>query len=399
MTSFLFLKVPEHRRALEVLSQGGEGRFVGSAVRDSLLGCAISDFDIATTHAPNAVFGLFAPYAQHVVKTGIAHGTVTVHMDGYVYEITTLREDLACDGRNARVQYTQSWEKDASRRDFTFNALYVDAGGTLYDYHGGVQDLNDGVVRFIGDPQKRIAEDYLRILRFFRFTARYGHGHVDDASLKACLTYKEDLLRLSRERIATELTKLMTGPLLDKVVSIWTQQGFWERLGGCVPQSSERWFSLFELSQASGLQADFLTQMYSLYGSVMPSFILPRAHQTFYKLLSDPIPSFQDENDLLDLWSTLLSEGSFGLLWSRLWLTLADLNQWPLSTRVRCLKRIKADGARTPLPFPISGEDIVALGVSGPLVGEVLSQARTLWQTSRGAASREALLAHIEKKL
>lgn len=399
MTSLPFLQSPEHRRVLEILSIGGEGRFVGSAVRDSLLGGAISDFDVATTHHPDVVCKLFGPYAQHVVKTGIAYGTVTIHMGGHVYEVTTLREDTACDGRHAHVQFTQSWEKDAARRDFTFNALYVDVGGTLYDYYGGVQDLRDGVVRFIGDPEQRIVEDYLRILRFFRFAARYGHGRFDDAGLKACLAYKDDLRRLSRERVAAELSKLMTGPLLDRVVSLWTEEGFWQLLGGCVPQSPERWFSLFDLTKASGLQADFLTQMHALYGCVMPSFILPRADQTFYKLLLKPIPPFKDEDDLLILWPTILSEGSFDVLWARLWLTLSDLEQWSLDMRAGCLKRIKADGARTPLPFPISGEDVMALGISGALVGQIIVKARSFWQSSRGSVSKDDLLAYIREGL
>ena len=399
MFSFAALRTPEHKRVLEILAQGGEGRFVGSAVRDSLLGRPIADFDVATTHRPDAVCNLFVPYAKHVVKTGVSHGTVTIHMDHHVYEITTLREDMSCDGRHARVQFTASWEKDAARRDFTFNALYVDAAGTLYDYHDGVSDLENGVVRFIGNPDQRIAEDYLRILRFFRFASRYGHGNFDEASLNACLAHKDDLTRLSRERVANELAKLMTGPLLDKIVALWLDHRFWERLGGHAPQTPKRWFALFELSKASGLQVNFLTHMRGLYGEGMPSFVLPRTDQTFYKLLSQFIPPFSDENDLLALWPTLLADAPFDVLWGRLWLTLSDRDAWSFDMRARCLQRLKEEGAHDPLPLPLSGDDIKALGISGSDVGLVLAKVRALWQTSRASISRDELLDHVKKNL
>lgn len=191
---------------------GDEGltRYVGGAVRDDLLNLPVNDIDLATRLQPQQVITRLEAAGIKAVPTGIAHGTVTAVPDGHTYEVTTLRRDVATDGRRATVAFTTDWEDDAARRDFTINALFADPrSGELFDYFDGVEDLLARRVRFIGDPLTRIAEDHLRILRFFRFYARFGRGEPDAQALEACAARANDLMALSRERIADELLKLL----------------------------------------------------------------------------------------------------------------------------------------------------------------------------------------------
>lgn len=191
----------------------GATRFVGGCVRDTLLGLPVSDVDLATRLPPREVMERLAAARIKAVPTGIAHGTVTAVIAGKPVEVTTLRRDVATDGRRATIAYTDDWREDAARRDFTINALFADPVTLqVHDYFGGEEDLAARRVRFIGDPLVRIAEDHLRILRFFRFFARFGAGEADGEALAACEARANDLMALSRERIADELTKLLALP-------------------------------------------------------------------------------------------------------------------------------------------------------------------------------------------
>lgn len=203
----------------------GSARFVGGCVRDTLLGLAIADIDIATLHEPAAAMARLTDAGIRVVPTGIAHGTVTAILPGGPIEVTTLRRDVSTDGRHAIVAFADDWREDAARRDFTMNALYADpATGEVFDWFGGLADLAARRVRFIGDPLRRIAEDHLRILRFFRFHARFGDD-VDDAGLSACTARANDLMALSRERIAAELLKLLVAPGAVAVTALMVERG------------------------------------------------------------------------------------------------------------------------------------------------------------------------------
>jgi poly(A) polymerase len=195
---------------IAVLGGGETVRIIGGAVRDTLLGLQASDIDLATRLTPQDVIDRLTAAGIKAVATGLAHGTVTAITAGGPVEITTLRRDVSTDGRRATIAFTDDWREDAARRDFTINALAADPEtGTVFDYFNGLEDLDAGRVRFIGDPLQRIAEDHLRILRFFRFHARFGKGQPDDAAIEACSLRANDLMALSRERIAAELLKTL----------------------------------------------------------------------------------------------------------------------------------------------------------------------------------------------
>jgi poly(A) polymerase len=207
---------------------GDEGltRYVGGAVRDDLLGLKVSDVDLATRLRPQQVVERLEAAGIKAVPTGIDHGTITAVSAGHPVEVTSLRRDLSTDGRHATVAYTDDWQEDAARRDFTINALSADPiTGELYDYFGGLDDLAARRVRFIGEPLERIAEDHLRILRFFRFHARFGSGEPDTAALAACTRRANDLMALSRERIADELLKLLCVADPAPTVAIMLEHG------------------------------------------------------------------------------------------------------------------------------------------------------------------------------
>ncbi len=207
-------------------STEGETRLVGGAVRDTLAGQEVKDIDLATRLAPSEVLARLEKARIKAVPTGIAHGTITAVLSSGAVEVTTLRRDVSTDGRRATIAYTDDWREDAARRDFTINALYADPEtGEIFDYFGGVDDLAAGVVRFIGEPLQRIAEDHLRILRFFRFHARFGKGAPDAASLAACAVRSNDLMALSRERIADELIKLLAFPEPVETVRLMLAHG------------------------------------------------------------------------------------------------------------------------------------------------------------------------------
>jgi poly(A) polymerase len=233
-------------------AKSGDTRYVGGCVRDTLLGLAVSDVDLATRLTPQQVIECLAEARIKSVPTGIAHGTVTAVVSGKPVEVTTLRRDVATDGRRATIAYTDDWREDGARRDFTINALFADPVTLqVYDYFGGEADLAERRVRFIGDPLTRIAEDHLRILRFFRFFARFGAGEADGEALAACTARANDLMALSRERIADELTKLLALPAPVEAVRLMTDRGILrpvlpeiglegvERLARLVPREAE----------------------------------------------------------------------------------------------------------------------------------------------------------------
>ena len=234
---------------------GEEARVVGGAVRNTLLGEPIGDIDLATTAEPEVVVRRLTDAQFRVVPTGIEHGTVTVVGDGRSFEVTTLRRDVETFGRHATVAFGRDWKADAERRDFTMNALSLGADDTLHDYVGGFADLKARRVRFIGDPARRIAEDYLRILRFFRFHAAYGHGALDPEGLHACIAGRAGLGQLSRERVRMELLKLLVAPHAVPTVAVTSETGLLVQVLGGVPDLAG-FANMAKVEAAAGLAAD-----------------------------------------------------------------------------------------------------------------------------------------------
>jgi poly(A) polymerase len=215
---------------LAVMSALGESRFVGGAVRNALLGAPVVDIDIAVPMPPTEALARLRSKGIKVVETGLDHGTVTAITGHHAFEITSLRRDVETDGRHAKVAFTDDWAADAARRDFTINALYASADGEVFDYATGGEDLIAGKVRFMGDPRTRIAEDYLRILRLFRFHAWYGKGEVDAEGLRAAAEARDKLKTLSGERVAKELLRLLEAKHPAPILGIMAATGILSEL-------------------------------------------------------------------------------------------------------------------------------------------------------------------------
>lgn len=260
-------KMQGMRRVLKALdADAGMTRYVGGAVRDELLGLPVSDIDLATRIPPEEVIRRLEKAKIKAVPTGVDHGTVTAVSDGHPFEITTLRRDVTTDGRRATVAFTDDWKEDAARRDFTINALSADpVTGEIFDYFGGLPDLQQRHIRFIGDPIQRIAEDHLRILRFFRFHARFDAKAPDAAALEACTVRANDLMALSRERIADELSKLLGMADPSSTIKIMLDRGI---LKPVLPEISQDRLAKVQAviagERASGIEPDWLRRLAAL---------------------------------------------------------------------------------------------------------------------------------------
>ena len=258
-----WLREPPLSKLLDALNRDGEeARVVGGAVRNALIGEPVGEVDLATTALPDEVSRRAAAAGFRIVPTGIEHGTVTVILDGRSYEVTTLRKDIETFGRHAKVAFGRDWKADAERRDFTMNALSA-ANGTVHDYVGGLADLRARRVRFIGDAGKRIAEDYLRILRFFRFHAAYGQGAPDADGLAACIAGRAGLDHLSRERVRMELMKLLVARHATPAMAVMAEAGLLVTVLGGVPDLAS-FSNMAKVETALGLAPDAVRRLGAL---------------------------------------------------------------------------------------------------------------------------------------
>jgi poly(A) polymerase len=256
-------------RLIDVLDRDGEeARVVGGAVRNTLIGSPVHEVDLATTAMPEEVVRRVKAAGFKPVPTGIDHGTVTVVVDKHPFEVTTLRTDVETDGRRAKVAFGRDWKEDAERRDFTMNALSAARDGTVFDYTGGLDDLAARRVRFIGDPHRRIVEDYLRILRFFRFHAAYGPGgHPDPDGLAACIAGRDGLDQLSRERVRAEIMKLLVAPHAVPTLIAMADAGLALRIFGGVTYLAS-FENMTKVEATVGLDASPLRRLGALAVSV-----------------------------------------------------------------------------------------------------------------------------------
>jgi len=378
-------------------------RFVGGCVRDSVLSRQIRDIDIATPDEPGVVVEKLSSAKIKVVPTGLAHGTVTAVVDGQPFEITSLRKDTACDGRHAAVEFTTDWTEDASRRDFTFNALSMRQDGTLFDPFGGVADAQAGRVRFVGDPGDRIQEDYLRILRYFRFLALYGKYDPDRDIIEACATHQDGLASLSVERVRDEFMKLLNAPdptlsltamaeagalkvvaqdtevdlSLDRLINAETALGN-DRNG---MDWVRRWVFLFGQSATDVAQRMKASRKNAL--RIQDCFAASVAAAT----VAGPI----DLNRFLYVFADGGGAGNAaveGVVIAHARSEGAGSYDWAsLLDKARTWTRVQ---------FPLTGADVQALGVSeGPKIGTLLKAVEQEWVDGGFEASRKDLRARL----
>jgi poly(A) polymerase/tRNA nucleotidyltransferase (CCA-adding enzyme) len=373
-------------------------RIVGGAVRDALLELPVADADLATILLPQEVISRAATLGLKTVPTGIDHGTVTVIAEGRPFQVTTLRRDIETDGRRAVVKFTKDWKKDAARRDFTMNALYCDMHGNVLDPLGGMPDLRAGQVRFVGSAEDRIQEDYLRILRFFRFFAWYGAGRPDAEGLKACAKLKAGLAMLSAERVWMELKRLLSAP--DPVRALlWMRKT--EVLQKILPESwgIDAIPRLIAAEGAEEWQPDPLLRLEAILpphrariDALIERLRLSRAEAG--RLLAwAGAPEIDAEVAERELALLLYRAGSEATI-DRLRLAIAremEQGNEDALTHLRGLIRF-AKGWQRPV-LPVSGKDLVAEGFEpGPDVGKRLRELEERWVESGFALSREALL-------
>lgn len=371
-------------RVLALLNADGEeARVVGGAVRNALLGVGIGDIDIATTALPDEVIRRARSAGIKSVPTGLAHGTVTLVIDGEPFEVTTLREDVETFGRKANVAFGRDWAADARRRDFTINGLSSGADGVVHDHVGGLDDIAARRVRFIGDPDRRIAEDYLRILRFFRMHATYGAGAPDRDGLLACIRGRAGLVSLSAERVRTEMLKLvMAGGAPEALVAMEDAGLLLAVLGGVAYRAA--FAAMVAIERALECPPDRVCRLGALAVAISEDA----------KRLSQRLRLTNDETKALD---------SMGHRW---WRLTAEMDEPTAQRRlyriggVRYRDRLMLAWARagmhadderwrahatlperwTPPVFPLKAADFTARGIArGPQLGRALGLAEDAW--------------------
>lgn len=405
---------PETQALIAALTaDGAEVRFVGGCVRDAVLRRPIKDVDIATHDPPQRVLALLDEAGIHAIPTGLAHGTVTAVIGKAHYEITTLREDVETFGRHARVAFTDDWVIDAARRDFTMNAMFADTQGRIYDPFGGLQDLSAGVVRFVGDPMKRLEEDVLRLLRYFRFHAHYGRTSLDIHALAACRKMAPRLTDLSGERVAGELLRLLQAPdpagalllmngegILHHVlpeakrfgrlrVLVWLETRAMIR-PTIAPDPIRRLAIVLDTNEAgakavaerlklSNAQRDRVMAIAAPKIDIAVEMDMAALRRALYRLGPDLV-----RDQTLNAWAE--SRFNFERLSSeesRRWLSMLDeIDTW------------------RPVSLPVRGADAIALGVKrGPAIGSALAEVERWWTESDFRPGREECLDKLREAI
>ena len=395
-----WLRSEHTQRVLRILEDGGfEARVVGGAVRNALMGRPIKDIDIATTAEPNSILELAQTNGLKAIATGIAHGTVTVISGGIPYEVTTLRKDVSTDGRHAVVAFTDDWLADAQRRDFTINAMFCDRHGKLFDPVNGLSDIVARQVRFVGQPRKRIEEDYLRSLRFFRFFAEYGQGQPDRSALADIVSCRNGLKQLSAERIRQEFLKILVAPRAVEIIQVmhefgllhfvlpvvprlshfarlcgsYKQSGAVIRLaviGVCTHEDSKRLAQHLRLSNA---EADVLEHVATVYSELRKAPSVKLARNWLYN----------EGKVLFDARVSAMHSSSFRQLADPTWTEVSEL---PINWQ--------------PPEFPLSGRIAIELGAApGPDLGRQLSSIKEHWVANDFEPPKEELIAMLKSQI
>jgi len=394
-----WLSWPETQELIKAFSAHNEGlRFVGGAVRDALLQRPVTDVDAATPLTPNDVMALLSAADIQAIPTGINHGTITAVIGKKHFEITTLRKDVATDGRHAQVEYTDDWQEDAKRRDFTMNALYLSPAGQLTDYFGGAQDAKEGRVKFIGDAPARIREDYLRILRFFRFFAHYGKTTPDNEALKACAAAAAHIERLSAERIQHEMLKLLSAPKSYHAIEFMIEHGVFMPTFGVTLANAKILARLEEMTTAFAqnvsvaaklltlvANSEALAKRWKLSNELAEGMkILQMLHANISVSLS-----FPQQKKFIRRYGNDTFTQAVMLVW-------AEGDEMISKGHPYHAMLVLARQWQAP-KFTVSGKDLQALGIEeGKRIGEILRELEEAWEAADYKTSKEELLARVK---
>jgi poly(A) polymerase len=397
---------PATQAVLAALNKSGAtARFVGGCVRDALRGRAVGDIDIATDAAPEAVMAALRAAGLKAIPTGLAHGTITAIADHRPFEITTLRHDVETDGRHARVAFTDDWAADAARRDFTMNALFMDADGTLYDPCGGLKDAKAGRVRFVGEPARRLDEDVLRLLRYFRFFAHYDRLPADQAALAACRAAAPRLPGLSGERVRQELLKLLAAPDPGGACALMAEAEVFPHV---LPEATAlpRLLALPALERRSGARRDPLLRLAALIevGPVGAEQVAARLRfsnmekSRLVALCAPELPMFAEMSGamrdlILYRMGGPLTRDLALLAWAKE--KAAEETATGGADDQAYVRLIAAADCWRPRSFPLKGDDALKLGLTGAAVGRALAAVEDWWIEQGFAPGREACLARL----
>lgn len=398
-------------------ANGAEARFVGGCVRDALAKRPVHDVDIATTSLPETVMALLKHAGIRVIPTGIEHGTVTAIIGSQQYQITTLREDVATDGRRATVAYTEDWFADARRRDFTINAMTATLDGDVYDPYNGIADLAHGRIRFIGKALDRIAEDHLRILRFFRFQATHGRPPADKEALSACRKTADKLTTLSGERVQGEMRRILGTLGIPDTLLMMRGEGVLQQI---LPETTEigRLRGLVWLTtraiKLDTVSMDWLRNLAAALppqpaGSVVEEISerwkLSGKDQTRLKQITTPLDLEPDASSrsiekYLYIHGAELVRDRALLQWATEVGMEARLPTQRTAAWTSLLERTEEWDPSTIPTFPLNGEHVLSYGIEpGPQVGDVLSQVKEWWCDGGFSADLEECLRNLEKTI
>lgn len=375
-----WLPINDIKRIITIL---GNAKIVGGCVRDILLKRKLSDFDLATPLLPEEVLSKMQKQKVKCIPTGLKHGTVTSVLNGHHYEITTLRKDIKTFGRRAEVEYVSSWQEDSERRDFTINAMYLGLDGTLYDFHNGRNDLKTKLVKFVGSPEKRIVEDYLRVLRYFRFIAYFGVKHLDLPSYKACVKLASGLKQISAERIWMEMTKILKSAHINDALKLMHKASVLKVIG----------FKKFSPKALKLKYADdpivnlaVLIKLAKLDPTpITTHWKLPNKDATLVKFLQNsPQPTCKWVEHEKNIYRYGKHDYLFSLKFNQI-LSGKDMPK-------QLIARINACEVRT---LPINGESFLKLGYNGKVVGALLNKARNIWLDSNFKISSNDLIKKV----
>ena len=382
------------RLFMVVKRHGGVLRFVGGAVRDALKGVEGGDLDFATDLSPDELVEACTEEGLKTVAIGIKFGTVGVIIDDKLVEVTSLRRDIKTDGRHAEVEFTDNWEEDASRRDLTINAVYADEKGNVFDYYNGIEDLEKGCVRFIGSASQRIKEDYLRILRFFRFYSRFGIGEPDKKALAACAENSEGLKNLSMERIKEELFKFLLTPKAAETIHIMQENNVMSYIMPEVRYLDNLAFAK-RFFDDKDIPDKALLYLFIVYRPDVPLAenlatrlkFSRREKQKFTSWSARKVCLSELENDLS--LQKLMYETDKEFCQEKFLLLMAE-NQEPIPD---FWERYRQMGTIAKPQFPVRGKDIIELGVSSSqAVGTILHELESRWLKSNFTLTKDELL-------